>query len=133
MDKATFALLVCGWSSITMGMIFFVIPEWYAHLEGATTENIASLRSLGAALVAVNGIGALLAARDPVKEKNLYDVVMIASVLETIALGWSTITWEFSATVEIFITAPLVVAVIVSLSLILLRPSGSVPSQLRVA
>lgn len=116
-----------------MGMIFFVIPEWYARLEGATTENIAWLRSLGAALVAVNGIGALLAARDPVKEKNLYDVVMIASVLETIALGWSTITWEFSATVEIFITAPLVVAVIVSLSLILLRPSGSVPSQLRVA
>ncbi|MGB1777155.1 MAG: hypothetical protein ACPHIY_01465 [Candidatus Thalassarchaeaceae archaeon] len=130
MDKTTFALLVCGWSSITMGMIFFVIPEWYAHLEGATTENIAWLRSLGAALVAVNGIGALLAARDPVKEKNLYDVVMIASVLETIALVWSTITWEFSATVEIFITAPLVVAVIVSLSLILLRPSGSVPPQL---
>lgn len=130
MDKTTFALLVCGWSSITMGMIFFVIPEWYAHLEGATKENIAWLRSLGAALVAVNGIGALLAARDPVKEKNLYDVVMIASVLETIALGWSTITWEFSATVEIFITAPLVVAAIVSLSLILLRPSGSVPPQL---
>ena len=69
-----------------MGMIFFIIPEWYAELEGANTENIAWLRNLGAALVAVNGVGALLAARDPVAERNLYDVVMLASVLETCLL-----------------------------------------------
>ena len=68
--------------------------------EGANTENIVWLRNLGAALVAVNGAGALLAARDPLAERNLYDVVMLASVLETIALGWSTVTWEFSATEE---------------------------------
>ena len=57
-----------------MGMVFFLIPEWYAELEGANTENIAWLRNLGAALVSVNGIGALLAARDPIAERNLYDV-----------------------------------------------------------
>ena len=96
MDKTVLTLKVCGWSSIAMGMVFFLIPEWYAELEGANTENIAWLRNLGAALVAVNGIGALLAARDPLAERNLYDVVMLASVLETIALGWSTVTWEFS-------------------------------------
>ena len=82
--------------------------------EGANTENIAWLRTSGAALVAVNGVGAL-AARDPLAERNLYDVVLLASVLETIALGWSTATWEFSATEEIFITGPLVVAAMMAL------------------
>ena len=122
MDKTVLALKVCGWSSIAMGMIFFLIPEWYAELEGANTENIAWLRNLGAALIAINGVGALLAARDPIAERNLYDVVMLASVLETIALGWSTITWEFSATKEIFITGPLILAALVSIALIILRP-----------
>ena len=122
MDKTILALTVCGWSSIAMGMIFFLIPEWYAELEGANTENIAWLRNLGAALIAINGVGALLAARDPIAERNLYDVVLLASVLETIALGWSTITWEFSATEEIFITGPLVLAALVSIALIILRP-----------
>ena len=122
MDKTVLALKVCGWSSIAMGMIFFLIPEWYAELEGANTENIAWLRNLGAALIAINGVGALLAARDPVAERNLYDVVMLASILETIALGWSTAAWEFTATEEIFITGPLVVATLVSIGLIALRP-----------
>ena len=122
MDKTVLAFKLCGWSSIAMGMIFFLIPEWYAELEGANTENIAWLRNLGAALIAINGVGALLAARDPIAERNLYDVVMLASVLETIALGWSTITWEFSATKEIFITGPLILAALVSIALIILRP-----------
>ena len=122
MDKTVLTLKVCGWSSIGMGMIFFLIPEWYAELEGANTDNIAWLRNLGAALIAVNGVGALLAARDPIAERNLYDVVMLASVLETIALGWSTITWEFSATKEIFITGPLILAALVSIALIIFRP-----------
>ena len=101
MDKTVLTLRICGWSSIAMGMIFFLIPEWYAELEGANTENIAWLRNLGAALVAVNGVGALLAARDPLAERNLYDVVMLASVLET---------------------GPLVVAAVVSVALIAFRP-----------
>jgi len=122
MDKTVLTLKVCGWSSIAMGMIFFLIPEWYAELEGANMENIAWLRNLGAALIAINGVGALLAARDPVAERNLYDVVMLASILETVALGWSTVTWEFSATKEIFITGPLVLAALVSIALIILRP-----------
>ena len=78
MDKTVLTLKICGWSSIAMGMIFFLIPEWYAELEGANTENIAWLRNLGAALVAVNGVGALLAARDPLTERNLYDVVSVS-------------------------------------------------------
>ena len=125
MDKTVLTLRICGWSSIAMGMVFFLIPEWYAELEGANTENIAWLRNLGAALVAVNGVGALLAARDPLAERNLYDVVMLASVLETIALGWSTVNWEFSATVEIFISGPLVVAALVSIALIAYMPNKS--------
>lgn len=120
--KTVLTLKVCGWSSIAMGMIFFLIPEWYAELEGANTENIAWLRNLGAALIAVNGVGALLASKDPIAENNLYDVVMLASILETIALGWSSWTWEFSATEEIFIVGPLFMAGLVSIALILFRP-----------
>ena len=125
MDRTILTLKVCGWSSIGMGLIFFLIPEWYAELEGANTENIAWLRNLGAALIAVNGVGALLAASNPSNERKLYDVVMLASVLETIALGWSTVKWEFTATEEIFITGPLILAALVSIALIIFRPKSN--------
>ena len=123
MNRTVLTLRICGWSSIGMGLIFFLIPGWYAELEGATTENIAWLRNLGAALVAVNGVGALLAAEDPERERRLYDVVMLASVLETIALGWSTLMWEFSATQAVFITGPLALAALVSIALVAFRPA----------
>ena len=122
MNPTVLTLRICGWSSVAMGLIFFLIPGWYAELEGATTDNIAWLRNLGAALVAVNGVGALLAAQDPEAERRLYDVVMLASVLETIALAWSTLTWEFTATEAIFITAPLALAALVSVALVVVRP-----------
>ena len=122
MDRTVLTLRVCGWSSIGMGLVFFLVPGWYAELEGATTDNIAWLRNLGAALVAVNGVGALLAAQDPEAERRLYDVVMLASVLETIALAWSTLTWEFTATEAIFITGPLALAALVSVALVVVRP-----------
>ena len=123
MNRTVLTLRICGWSSIGMGLIFFLIPGWYAELEGATTENIAWLRNLGAALVAVNGVGALLAAEDPDRERRLYDVVMLASVLETIALAWSTLMWEFSATEAVFITGPLALAALVSVALVAFRPA----------
>ncbi|DAC10152.1 MAG TPA: hypothetical protein HA276_02600, partial [Candidatus Poseidoniaceae archaeon] len=123
MNRTVLTLRICGWSSIGMGLIFFLIPGWYAELEGATTENIAWLRNLGAALVAVNGVGALLAAEDPERERRLYDVVMLASVLETVALGWSTLMWEFSATEAVFITGPLALAALVSIALVAFRPA----------
>ena len=122
MDRTVLTLRVCGWSSIAMGLVFFLVPGWYAELEGATTDNIAWLRNLGAALVAVNGVGALLAAQDPEAERRLYDVVMLASVLETIALAWSTLVWEFTATEAIFITGPLALAALVSVALVVVRP-----------
>lgn len=122
MNRTVLTLRVCGWSSVGMGLVFFLIPGWYAELEGATTDNIAWLRNLGAALVAVNGVGALLAAQDPEAERRLYDVVMLASVLETIALAWSTLTWEFTATEAIFITGPLALAALVSVALVVVRP-----------
>ncbi|MGB0151454.1 MAG: hypothetical protein ACPGGI_04190 [Candidatus Poseidoniaceae archaeon] len=122
MNRTVLTLRVCGWSSIAMGLVFFLVPGWYAELEGATTDNIAWLRNLGAALVAVNGVGALLAAQDPEAERRLYDVVMLASVLETIALAWSTLTWEFTATEAIFITGPLALAALVSVALVVVRP-----------
>ena len=124
MDYTKLTLRICGWSSIAMGMVFLVYPEWYVELEGANTDNIAWLRNLGGALVAVNGVGALLAARDPEGEKALYDVVMLASLLETIALAWSTFTWEFTATEEIFVTGPLAMAFLVSVALVVLRPKN---------
>ena len=125
MDRTILTLKVCGWSSIGMGLIFFLIPEWFAELEGANTENIAWLRNLGAALIAVNGVGALLAASNPSNERKLYDVVMLASILETLALGWSTVKWEFTATEEIFITGPLILAALVSIALITFRPKSN--------
>ncbi|MGB0617113.1 MAG: hypothetical protein ACPGOT_03625 [Candidatus Poseidoniaceae archaeon] len=123
MNRTVLTLRICGWSSIGMGLIFFLIPGWYAALEGASTENIAWLRNLGAALIAVNGVGALLAAEDPERERRLYDVVMLASVLETVALGWSTLMWEFSATEAVFITGPLALAALVSVALVTFRPA----------
>ena len=122
MKSTKLTLFICGWSSLLMGGIFFLFPHLYADLEGATFDNIAWLRSLGAALIAVNGIGAILAASDPLKEKKLYDVVLLASCLETIALSWSTYHWEFTATVEWLIIGPLIIATIVSIMLLVFRP-----------
>ena len=104
--------------------------DWYfsfSHitmlaLEGANFENIAWLRNLGAALIAVNGVGALLAYKEPEKEKKLYDVVLLASSLETLGLVWSTFKWEFSATSEWFIKIPLLLAALVTILLIIYRP-----------
>lgn len=122
MIKTQLTLKICGWSSLFMGGIFFLNPYFYASIEGANFENIAWLRNLGAALISVNGIGALLAASDPIKEKKLYDVILIASCLETIALSWSTYSWEFSATVYELIIIPLILAGLVSVLLLIFRP-----------
>ena len=105
-----------------MGLVFFFFPHYYAALEGANFENIAWLRNLGAALIAVNGVGALLAYKDPMREKKLYDVVLLASSLETLGLIWSTFKWEFSATSEWFIKIPLLLAALVTILLIIYRP-----------
>ena len=105
-----------------MGLVFFFFPHYYAALEGANFENIAWLRNLGAALIAVNGVGALLAYKDPRREKKLYDVVLLASSLETLGLIWSTFKWEFSATSEWFIKIPLLLATLVTILLIIYRP-----------
>ncbi|MAB74486.1 MAG: hypothetical protein CMC99_05975 [Flavobacteriales bacterium] len=129
MNRTVLTLRVCGWSSIAMGLVFLLIPGWYAELEGATTDNIAWLRNLGAALVAINGVGALLAAQDPITERRLYDVVTLASVLETMALGWSTLTWEFTATKTVFITGPLALAALVSVALVIVRPNHATQVQ----
>ena len=106
-----------------MGGIFFLNPYFYTALEGANNENIAWLRNLGAALIAVNGVGALLASSNPRKEKKLYDVVLLASCLETIALSWSTYNWEFSSTLWYYIVLPLLLAGLVSVMLLIFRPS----------
>ena len=105
-----------------MGFVFFLYPHFYAQLEGANYENIAWLRNLGAALISVNGIGALLASSNPNKEKKLYDVVLLSSCLETIALAWSTYLWEFSATVKEYIIIPLLAAGLVSVIFFIFRP-----------
>ena len=123
MKKTKITLFICGVSSLLMGLIFFFFPHFYAEIEGANYENIAWLRNLGAALIAINGVGALLAMKDPQKELKLYDVVMLASSLETIALIWSTINGEFSATKEWFIKAPMLLAALVTILLIIYRPS----------
>lgn len=122
MIKTKLTLLICGVSSLLMGLVFFFFPHYYATLEGANFENIAWLRNLGAALIAVNGVGALLAYKDPRREIKLYDVVLLASSLETLALTWSTIEWEFSATSEWFIKIPLLMAALVTVLLIIYRP-----------
>ena len=70
-----------------MGFIFFINPFLHAKLEGENFENIAWLRNLGAAIMSVNVMGALLASSNPIKKKKLYDVVLLATCRETIALS----------------------------------------------
>ena len=70
-----------------MRYIFFINPFLYAKLEGANFENIAWLRNLGAAIISVNVMEALLASSNPIKKKKLYEVVLIATCRETIVLS----------------------------------------------
>ena len=70
-----------------MRYIFFINPFLHAKLEGENFENIAWLRNLGAAIISVNVMEALLASSNPIKKKKLYEVVLIATCRETIALS----------------------------------------------
>ena len=70
-----------------MGFIFFINPFLHAKLEGENFENIAWLRNLGAAIISVNVMEALLASSNPIKKKKLYEVVLIATCRETIVLS----------------------------------------------
>ena len=94
------------------------MPGWYAELEGATTDNIA-WRNLGAALVAVNGVGLLAAGSEA--ERRLYDVVMLASVLEAIAL-MTHLGLGIHGHGSDLLTGPLALAALVSVALVVVRP-----------
>ena len=121
MDRTVLTLRVCGWSSIAMGLVFFLVPGWYAELEAPRPTTSLGFATSGPLWWRSTGLGPACGAGSEA-ERRLYDVVMLASVLETIALAWSTFTWEFTATEAIFITGPLALAALVSIALVVVRP-----------
>ena len=120
LNKTKISLQICGWSSLCMGLVFS-FPHFYAQMEGANFENIAWLRNLGAALISVNGIGALLASSNPNKEES-YMTLYYYHLFRNSWIILVNYNWEFSATIKEFIIIPLLAAGLVSVMLLIFRP-----------
>jgi hypothetical protein len=96
--------------SFIYGAVFLIAPGAFAAYSQAQPVNLAWLRNVGAALVAVQGVGLLIAARNLADRGELLFVIALASALESIALWISLGLGEFSAELTATIVLPAALA-----------------------
>lgn len=89
-------LMLIAALSVLYGLVFLAMPGFFVDLSAARPINLGWLRNVGAALVAVQGLGTVFAIRGP-GNQDLLLVLGIASLAETLALGISLAAGEFSA------------------------------------
>lgn len=104
--------------SFIYGAVFLIAPGAFAAYSQAQSVNLAWLRNVGAALVAVQGVGLLIAARNLPDRVALLLVVALASGLESIALWISLARGEFSAELTVAVVLPAALATIASVFLL---------------
>lgn len=103
--------------SFIYGAVFLIAPGAFAAYSQAQSVNLAWLRNVGAALVAVQGVGLLIAARNLTARVELLFVVALASAVESIALWISLALGEFSADFTPAIVLPAVLSTLASVFL----------------
>ena len=113
-----FSLVLISIFSLFYGLIFFFIPNFFAELTQAEKTNIAWLRNIGASICGVLFIGLLLVYRKPERNYDLFSVITITSILQTLALIFSRFFNEFSAQQTFIIDLTIYSAIFVTLYLI---------------
>ena len=109
------SLVLISIFSLIYGLVFFLAPNFFAEITEAEKTNIAWLRNIGASISGVLFIGLLLVYKSPKKNYDLFLVITITSILQTIGLIFSRFFNEFSAQKTLIIDLTIYSAIFVSL------------------
>tara|TARA_B100000579_G_scaffold151810_1_gene123353 strand:- start:183 stop:569 length:387 start_codon:yes stop_codon:yes gene_type:complete len=112
------SLLLISIFSLLYGLVFSFAPYFFAELTQAEYTNIAWLRNIGASICGVLFLGLLLVYRSPSKNYDLFMIITITSILQTLGLIFSRFYNEFSAQNTLVIDLTIYSAVFVSIYLI---------------
>ena len=112
------SLLLISIFSLLYGLVFFFAPNFFAELTLAELTNIAWLRNIGASICGVLFLGLLFVYRSPSKNYDLFMIITITSILQTLGLIFSRFYNEFSAQNTLVIDFTIYSAVFVSFYLV---------------
>ena len=112
------SLIAISIFSLLYGLVFFLTPNFFAEMTRADKTNIAWLRNIGAAISGVLFLGLLLVYKSPKKNYDLFMVITITSILQTLGLIFSRFFNEFSAQKTLIIDLTIYSAIFVSLYLV---------------
>ena len=111
------SLILISIFSLLYGLVFSFAPFFFAELTQAEPTNIAWLRNIGASICGVLFLGLLFVYRSPSKNYDLFMIITITSILQTLGLIFSRFYNEFSAQNNFVIDFTIYSAVFVSLYL----------------
>ena len=112
------SLILISIFSLLYGLVFSFAPFFFAELTQAEPTNIAWLRNIGASICGVLFLGLLFVYRSPSKNYDLFMIITITSILQTLGLIFSRFYNEFSAQNNLVIDFTIYSAVFVSLYLV---------------
>ena len=114
------SLIFISLFSLLYGLVFFFTPIFFANLTQAETTNLAWLRNIGASICGVLFLGLLIVYRRPSNNYDLFLIITVTSILQTIGLIFSRFYNEFSAQKMIVIDLTIYSAIFVSIYLLYL-------------
>ena len=112
------SLIFISLFSLLYGLLFFFIPHFFADLTKAEYTNIAWLRNVGASICGILFLGLLFVHREPSTNYDLFRIITITSLLQTLGLIFSRFFNEFSAKKTLLIDLTIYSAIFVSLYLV---------------
>ena len=112
------SLLLISIFSLLYGLVFSFAPFFFAELTRAEPTNIAWLRNIGASICGVLFLGLLFVYRSPSNNYDLFMIITVTSILQTLGLIFSRFFNEFSAQNNLVIDFTIYSAVFVSLYLV---------------
>ena len=112
------SLILISIFSLLYGLVFSFAPFFFAELTQAEPTNIAWLRNIGASICGVLFLGLLFVYRSPSKNYDLFMIITITSILQTLGLIFSRFYNEFSAQNNFVIDFTIYSAIFVSLYLV---------------
>ena len=112
------SLLLISIFSLLYGLVFSFAPYFFAELTQAEPTNIAWLRNIGASICGVLFLGLLFVYRSPSKNYDLFMIITVTSIFQTLGLIFSRFYNEFSAKNTLVIDFTIYSAIFVSLYLV---------------
>ena len=112
------SLLFIAIFSLIYGFVFYFTPHFFANLTRADYTNIAWLRNIGASICGILFFGLLFVYKEPSKNYDLFTIITITSIFQTLGLIFSRFYNEFSAKKILLIDFTIYSAIFVTLYLI---------------